>query len=253
MSTMAAADGVAATPPTGTRFTKYLGGVTLAGVALLLLLGLISTPADQNQGDSVRIMYVHVPTAWIAYLAFVVTAFASAMYLFRSAHSISWDRIAGASAEIGVLYMALTLITGSLWGRLTWGVFWEWDARLTTTAFLFVTYIGYLAVRRLGGTHDQRAKRSAIVALLAVLEIPLVHFSVRIWASLHQEPTVLRAGDVKMDGLMLFTLFWGVVTFTLMFVWLVVHRQRVIAMEDAIESRGLDTALEARRREGQAI
>jgi len=130
MSTMAAADGVAATTPTGTRFTKYLGGVTLAGVALLLLLGLVSTPADQNQGDSVRIMYVHVPTAWIAYLAFVVTAFASAMYLFRSAHSISWDRIAGASAEIGVLYMAITLITGSLWGRLTWGVFWEWDARL---------------------------------------------------------------------------------------------------------------------------
>jgi len=244
MSTMAAADGVAATTPTGTRFTKYLGGVTLAGVALLLLLGLVSTPADQNQGDSVRIMYVHVPTAWIAYLAFVVTAFASAMYLFRSAP---------ASAEIGVLYMAITLITGSLWGRLTWGVFWEWDARLTTTAFLFVTYIGYLAVRRLGGTHDQRAKRSAIVALLAVLEIPLVHFSVRIWASLHQEPTVLRAGDVKMDGLMLFTLFWGVVTFTLMFVWLVVHRQRVITMEDVIESRGLDTALEARRLEGQAV
>ena len=250
---MAAADGVAATTPTGTRFTKYLGGVTLVGVALLLLLGLVSTPADQNQGDSVRIMYVHVPTAWIAYLAFVVTAFASAMYLFRSAHSISWDRIAGASAEIGVLYMAITLITGSLWGRLTWGVFWEWDARLTTTAFLFVTYIGYLAVRRLGGTHDQRAKRSAIVALLAVLEIPLVHFSVRIWASLHQEPTVLRARDVKMDGLMLFTLFWGVVTFTLMFVWLVIHRQRVITMEDVIESRGLDTALEARRREGQAV
>ena len=253
MSTMAAADGVAATTPTGTRFTKYLGAFTLAGVALLLLLGLVSTPADQNQGDSVRIMYVHVPTAWIAYLAFVVTAIASAMYLFRSAHSLSWDRIAGASAEIGVLYMALTLITGSLWGRLTWGVFWEWDARLTTTAFLFVTYIGYLAVRRLGGTHDQRAKRSAIVALLAVLEIPLVHFSVRIWASLHQEPTVLRAGDVKMDGLMLFTLFWGVVTFTLMFVWLVVHRQRVITMEDAIESLGLDTALEARRREGQTV
>jgi heme exporter protein C len=252
MSSQAAVDGVAATSPSGTRFTRYLGAAALLGVALLLLLGLISTPADVNQGDSVRIMYVHVPTAWIAYLAFVVTAVTSGLYLFRGAHSLTWDRIAGASAEIGVLYMAITLVTGSLWGRLTWGVFWEWDARLTTTAFLFVTYVGYLAVRRLGGTHDQRAKRSAVVALLAVLEIPLVHFSVRLWASLHQEPTVLRAGDVKMDGLMLFTLFWGVIVFTVIFVWMLVHRQRVIAMEDMLEMHGLDSALEARRLEGQA-
>ncbi len=234
---------------TGTKFTRWLGLACLLGIALLLLLGLISTPADVNQGDSVRIMYVHVPSAWLAYLAFVVTAATSGLYLFRQQHSLTWDRIAGASAEIGVLYMGITLVTGSLWGRLTWGVYWEWDARLTTTAFLFVTYIGYLAVRRLGGTHQQRAKRSAIVALLAVFEIPLVHFSVRLWRSLHQEATVLRAGDVKMDGLMLFTLFWGVVVFTLMFAWLVMHRQRVITMEDAIESRGLDIALVERRAE----
>lgn len=242
--------GVSAASPTGTRFTRLLGVAALAGVALLVLLGLISTPADINQGDSVRIMYVHVPTAWIAYLAFVVTAVTSGLYLFRPAHSLTWDRIAGASAEIGVLYMGLTLITGSLWGRLTWGVYWEWDARLTTTAFLFVTYIGYLAVRRLGGTHHQRAKRSAVIALLAVFEIPLVHFSVRIWRSLHQEATVLRAGDVKMDGLMLFTLFWGVVVFTSIFVWLVVHRQRLMTLEDANDTHGLDAALAARRSEG---
>ena len=219
-------------------------------MGLLVLLGLVSTPADQNQGDSVRIMYVHVPTAWIAYLAFVVTAAASGLYLFRRAHSLTWDRIAGASAEIGVLFMGITLVTGSLWGRLTWGVFWEWDARLTTTAFLFVTYIGYLAVRRLGGTHQQRARRSAVVALLAVFEIPLVHFSVKLWASLHQEPTVLRAGDVKMDGLMLFTLFWGVIVFTLFFVWMLVHRQRLMFMEDAFDQSGLEQAIAERRNEG---
>ena len=99
-----------------------------------------------------RILYVHVPSAWLAYLAFVVTAVASALYLFRKRHALGWDRLAGASAEVGVLFMGITLVSGMLWGRLTWGVFWEWDARLTTTAFLFVTYIGYLAVRRLGGT-----------------------------------------------------------------------------------------------------
>ena len=90
------------------------------------------------------------------------------------------------------------MVVGMLWGRLTWGVFWRWDARLTTTAFLFVTYIGYLAVRRLGGTPEQRARRSGVLALLAVLEIPLVHFSVKLWRGLHQDATVLRPnGDVS--------------------------------------------------------
>ena len=252
MSMTATSDRAAGVAATGTRFTRYLGAISLLGVALLLLLGLVSTPADQNQGDAVRIMYVHVPTAWIAYLAFVVTAVGSALYLFRRTQSLTFDRIAGASAEIGVLYMGITLVTGSLWGRLTWGVFWEWDARLTTTAFLFVTYTGYLAVRRLGGTHQQRARRSAVVALLAVLEIPLVHFSVKLWASLHQEPTVLRAGDVKMDGLMLFTLFWGVIVFTLVFIWMLMHRQRLMFMEDTFEETGLEQAIAERRSEGGA-
>ena len=92
-----------------------------------------------------------MPSAWLAYLAFIVTAIASAAYLWRRTRSLTWDRIAGASAEIGVLFMGIALVTGSLWGSVTWGTYWVWDARLTTTAFLFVTYIGYLAVRRLGG------------------------------------------------------------------------------------------------------
>jgi heme exporter protein C len=146
--------------------------------------------------------------------------------------------------------MGLTLVTGSLWGRITWGTYWQWDPRLTTTAFLFVTYIGYLAVRGLGGTHQQRAKRSAVVALLAVLEIPLVHFSVVLWRSLHQEASVLRPdGDVTMDGLMLFTLLFGVAVFTAAFVWLVLHRQRVLTMADAVETSGLDAAVAMRRSE----
>ncbi len=208
------------------------------------------SPADVNQGDSVRILYLHAPSAWVAYLAFVVTALASATYLLTKHHRLGWDRLAGASAEVGVLFMGITLVVGMLWGRLTWGVFWRWDARLTTTAFLFVTYIGYLAVRRLGGTPEQRARRSAVLALLAVLEIPLVHFSVELWRSLHQEASVFRPnGDVELDGLMLFTLFLGIVTFTLMYAWLVIHRQRTLAAEDAMEDAGLELAIEQRRYE----
>lgn len=235
---------------TGTAFTRWLGAATLIGLGFLLLLGLVLSPADVNQGESVRIMYAHVPGAWLAYLAFIVTAVSSAAYLWKRTRSLTWDRIAGASAEVGVLFMGISLVTGSLWGRLTWGTFWTWDARLTTTAFLFVTYVGYLAVRGLGGTHHQRARRSAVLALLAVLEIPLVHFSVELWNSLHQEASVLtRNSDVEMDGLMLFSLFFGVLVFTMMYVWLVLHRQRVLALQDMIDDSGLDRAIAERRLE----
>lgn len=235
---------------TGTRATRVIGIATIVAMAWLMAFGLGFSPADRDQAEAVRILYVHVPTIWIAYLAFVVTALSSALYLFGKRHSLGWDRLAGASAEIGVTFVAVTLVVGALWGRLTWGVFWQWDARLTTTALLFVTYIGYLAVRRLGGSHQQRARRSAVLGLLAVLEIPLVHWSVRLWRSLHQEATVLDTdGDIDMDGLMLFSLFVGVIAFTLLYLWLVMHRTRAMAMEDLLDDHALDRALEERRAE----
>lgn len=237
---------------TGTRGTRILGIATIVAMGWLVAFGLGFSPADRDQQESVRILYVHVPTIWIAYLAFTVTAIASGLYLFTKKKSLGWDRLAGASAEVGTVFVAVTLVVGALWGRLTWGVFWQWDARLTTTALLFVTYVGYLAVRRLGGSHEQRARRSAVIGLIAVLEIPLVHWSVRLWRSLHQEATVLDTdGDIDMDGLMLFSLFVGVVAFSLLYVWLVLHRTRVMAMEDLMDDRGLDLALEARRSEGR--
>ncbi len=239
---------------TSTPFTKGLGFFVVLGIALLIILGIFVSPADVNQGESVRIMYAHVPGAWLAYLAFVMTAVSSAAYLWKRTRSLTWDRIAGASAEVGVLFMGISLVTGSLWGRLTWGTYWTWDARLTTTAFLFVTYIGYLAVRGLGGTHQQRARRSAVLALLAVLEIPLVHFSVELWNTLHQEASVAGRGtDVEMNGLMLFTLFLGVVVFTLMYIWLVLHRQRSLMLEDMLDDSGLDHALSERRAEATRV
>ena len=237
---------------TGTRNTRILGVLTIALLALLVLCGLVFSGEDVVQGSTVRIMYVHVPTIWVAYMAFITTAICSGVYLSGRKRSLIWDRFAGAAGEIGVLFVAVSLVTGSLWGRLTWGTYWVWDARLTSTAFLFITYIGYLAVRRLGGTHRQRARRSAVLALLAIMEIPLVHFSVRLWRSLHQEASVASGGtDVELDGLMLFSLFLGLIAFTMLFVWLVIHRQRSLALEDAVADRGLDAAIEARREEAK--
>src|SRR5688500_6398163 len=117
------------TAGTGTHATRTLGVAGLLMSAWTIAFGLGFSPADRDHKDAGRIMYVHVPTVWVAYLAFVVTAVCSALYLFGKRHSLGFDRFAGASAEIGVAFMALTLITGSLWGRITWGVFWQWDAR----------------------------------------------------------------------------------------------------------------------------
>ena len=240
-------------PPTRTAATRNLGLIAIFGSIVLALLGLFFTAEDVDQGSSVRIMYVHVPSIWVAYMAFALTAVCSGAYLSGRNRSVAWDRVAGASAEIGVLFVAVSLVTGSLWGRLTWGTYWVWDARLTSTAFLFITYVGYLAVRRLGGTLRQRARRSSVIALLAVLEIPLVHFSVELWRSLHQEASVANPNArVELDGLMLFTLMLGLATFTALFVWLLLHRQRVILLEDTVADRGLDEAIASRRDEAGA-
>lgn len=238
---------------TGTSATRRLGVLVIVLVIALALFGLRFSAEDVVQGSTVRIMYVHVPSIWTAYIAFFLTAVCSGVYLSRRQRSLAWDRVAGASAEIGVLFVAVSLVTGSLWGRLTWGTYWVWDARLTSTAFLFITYVGYLAVRRLDGTHRQRARRSSVMALLAVLEIPLVHFSVNLWRSLHQDASVADPNaKVKLDGLMLFSLFLGLVTFTLLFVWLVLHRQRTMLLEDSFADRGLDVAIAERRNEAGA-
>jgi len=231
--------------PTSTTFSRVLGIATLVGIGWLVVFGLFLSPNDRVQKTGVRIMYIHVPSAWLAYLAFGVTGVSSLAYLWKRTRSLAWDRVAGASAEVGVLFMGITLVSGSLWGRISWGTYWTWDARLTT-AFLFVTYIGYLAVRDLGGTHQQRAKRSAVLAVLAMLEVPLVHFSVTWWRPLHQNETVENG---KLSGLMLFTLFVGLIAFTLLYVWLVLHRQRVLTLLDQVDDRGLDVAIAERRNE----
>jgi heme exporter protein C len=234
---------------TGTRATRVIGIVALVGLAWLVAFGLVISPPDEVQGDAVRLMYVHVPSAWLAYLSFGVTALGSVMYLWKRTRSLTWDRIAGASAEIGVLFTALALVTGMIWGRLTWGFYWTWDARLTSTALMFLLYVGYLAMRRTDDNPEQRARRAAWVGVFAVVVVPIVHNSVNWWRTLHQKPTVLRR-DAQIDGLMLFSLFVGMVAFTLVYVWLLLHKQRVLVMEDALAEHGLDVAIAERNAEG---
>ncbi len=131
-------------------------------------------------------MYLHVPAAWLAYLAFAVVFVASVAYLVTK--RTRWDRLAAASAEIGVLFTALTIVLGSIWAKPVWGTWWTWDPRLTTTAILLLIYVGYLAVRRLSDSPARKARWAAVVGIVGFLDVPIVHLSVVWWRSLHQAP-----------------------------------------------------------------
>ncbi len=162
-----------------------------------------------------------------------------------------WDRLAAAAVEVGVVFNVCTLVSGSIWGRPTWGVWWAWDARLTSTAVLLVLFLGYLALRRVPAEPEVRAKRCAFVALFAAVDIPIVHFSVLWWRTLHQGATVLNPDlSPTIHGSMAWTLLLGFVSLTLVFVWMLLVRYRIGVLEDALAGRELDAALRERRAEG---
>ena len=226
------------------RVSRALGWASLVSLVVLALFGLWGAPEDATQKEAQRLMYLHVPAAWLAYLAFGVTALGSALYLWPRTRSAVWDRVAGASAEIGVVFTGLTLLLGSLWGRPVWGVWWAWDARLVTTAVLFFLYLGYLALRRIPAALDVRAKRCAIAALIAFVDVPIVHFSVTWWRTLHQQATVFNPElDAKIQGTMALALWLGVLAFTLLYVYLLDHRYRLEVLDEDREERELEAAI----------
>lgn len=231
--------------------TRILGFAALIALGATVVLGIGITPPDVVQGELVRLIYLHPPISWTMYLAFAVTALASALYLWPATRSRLWDLIAGASAEIGVVFCTLSLVTGSIWGRPTWGVWWTWDARLTSTALLLALFLGYLALRRIPGDIGMRSRRSAIAGLIAFADVPVVHMSVKWWRTLHQSPTVLRP-DPQIHGSQAWTMLLGFTAMTLVYAWLLAHRFRVEKMEEALEDSGLDAALAERRAEATA-
>jgi heme exporter protein C len=232
---------------------RALWTATAALLVALALLALVVAPPDRVQGDAQRLMYLHVPAAWIAYVAFGVTSLTSALYLWRRTRHPRWDRLAAASAELGVLFTAVAIALGALWGRPVWGVWWAWDARLITTLVLLFLYVGYLALRRVPATSDARARRSAIAALVAFVDVPVVHFSVVWWRTLHQQPTVLNPElNPQIEGVMATTLLVGVVAFTALFVALLDARCRLSVAEDEARTDAIGDAV-ARRRAAAGI
>jgi heme exporter protein C len=209
---------------------RALGIAALVAVVVSATLSLVVAPPDAVQGEVQRLMYVHVPAAWLAYLSFFVVFVSSVAYL--KTHRIRWDRIAAASAEIGVLFTALAIALGALWGKPIWGTWWTWDPRLTTTAMLLLIYLAYLAVRRVVDNPSRRARWAAVIGIVGFVDVPIVHLSVTWWRSLHQQATLLRVGGPEIHGSMLVALLFGVVAFTLVYTYLMTLRLRVGRLEE---------------------
>ena len=214
--------------------SSLLGGVTLAGLVAGLVLGFGIAPREATQGNVQRIMYLHVPSVWVAYLAFAVVLVASIVYLVRRAESA--DRLAHASAEVGVLFTGLTIATGSIWGKPTWGTWWTWDARLTTVSILFVMYLGYLLLRGMIEDRERGARFAAVLGIVAAFNIPLVHFSVYWWRTLHQPPSLVKPGPGTMPGIIVTALLVNFAAFTLLYAYFVTRRARVLRLEAEAEA-----------------
>jgi heme exporter protein C len=237
----------------GNAVTLALGIVALLSLAATVVLGL-SLPTTVEQDDYSKLIAIHPGLAWASYVAFGVTALASLLWLWPTTRSRTADLVAGASAEAGVVFTALTLLTGSIWGRPTWGTWWVWDARLTLSALMLALYLGYLALRRVPADADTRARRAAVAAVLAVLVVPVNHFAVEWWRTLHQGRSLnqLEPGN-DLDGIFIGAMLLGFLAMTLTYVWFVLTRLRTARLEAELEDVALDVAIAERRAEAVEV
>ncbi len=209
-----------------------LGWVSIALIAAGSVLGLAVLPADALQGEVSRLLYVHVPVAWVMMLAFFVVFLMSILYLVQ--RRLKWDLLAASAAEVGLMGAILTLVLGTLWGRPTWGIWWAWDPRITTTALLVPIYAGYLVVRSMSEDPDQRARWAAVIGLIAFVQVPIVYLSVFWWRSLHQPPS----SPQSMWGVYGLMLMLGFFAYAGAFAYLWLRRYRLAATELELELSG---------------
>jgi heme exporter protein C len=210
--------------------TRALGWLAVLALIAGLAAGFGYAPQEVTQGNVQRIMYLHVPSVLTAYLAFVLVLIASVAYLLTGRPG--WDRLAASAAEIGVVFTAITILSGSIWGRPTWGVWWTWDARLTATAVLLLVYVGYLLLRAMVDEPEMRARYAAVVGIVGAANIPIVHFSVYWWRALHQPAAMLGPGRAPMPEWMKMVVLVNWIAFTLLFAYFLSRRLEIARLEE---------------------
>ncbi|MEA2506136.1 MAG: heme exporter protein [Actinomycetota bacterium] len=232
------------------RRLGWLGAAawTAVSISLVLIFFVARTAQSAMGGELQRIFYFHVPAAWVAYLAFAIVFMSSIAYL--RTNDRRWDILANSSAELGVVFLALVLITGPIWAHPVWGTWWQWDARLTSTLVTWLTYVGYLFIRNLTTDRRRGGRLAAVVGIIGLVNIPIVHFSVYWWRTLHPTgPT--PANPTANSGLgtpELAAFFTSLAAFTLLFAWLLAMRARLGRLEDRADELEMGV-VSGRRRE----
>ena len=204
-----------------------LGTLSLIGMMVSIWMIFLYAPTDAIEGQPQRIFYFHVPVAWIGMLAFGVVTVAGIGYLWKKDER--WDWAARASAEIGAVFITLALITGSIWGKTTWGTWWTWDARLTTTLILWFIYIGYLMLRSYMGRTHESARSGAVLAIIGLIDVPIIYESVNWWRTLHPQAEVGTPGALPPEVVL--TLMISLVTFTLFYSFLMIQLYQLQRMQ----------------------
>jgi heme exporter protein C len=207
-------------------FIRTLGWATGAIMVIALWTVFIYAPADRTIGDVQRIFYFHLPVALVAFAAFSIVFLGGVLYL--ATRKVKWDLLAGCAAEIGTVFCTLVLVTGIIWGKASWGTWWTWDPRLTTTLVLWLIYVAYL-VTRAAVDESSRASFSAVYGIIGFIDVPIVFMSIRWWRSIH--PQIISSQGIGLGGAMLVTLLVNIVAFILLFAYLLVQRYGVASLE----------------------
>jgi heme exporter protein C len=202
------------------------------GVVVTYIRAIFFTPTEAVQGPAQKIFYVHAPAAWVAFLAFGLVGLASVLYLWLREERL--DRIAESSAEVGLMFTTVVLITGPLWGKPIWGTYWTWDARLTLTLFLWFIFVAYIVLRGAIDEREMRARYCAVLGILGALLVPFIHLSVYLFRTLHPKPILMKPDAPSLPTEMLTTVLLAFAAFTLLYVALLRVRYRYAVDRDAL-------------------
>jgi len=214
------------------KINKIIEFGTLIMMILSLWLVFIYAPTEKTMGIVQRIFYFHVPSAWIAFLAFGIVFIYSILFLWKQ--NKKFDTIASSAAEIGVVFTSIVLITGPIWAKPVWNTWWTWDPRLTTTLILWLIYVAYLMLRIYAEDEELGSKYSSVFGIVGFIDVPIVYMSIRWWRTIHPKPVIMGGEGSGLDAKMQLTLLICTVTFTLLFFWLLNERIRLQFLKDEI-------------------
>jgi heme exporter protein C len=221
---------------------KTFDGLVFAVMLAALYMTFIWVPSEKTMGIIQRIFYFHVPSAWIAFLAFFVVFVSSILYLAKRDNK--WDAVAVSSAEIGLAFCSIVLVTGPIWAKPVWGIWWTWDARLTLTLVLWLIYVAYIMLRVYVRDESRRARLCAVVGIIGFLDVPLVYMSIRWWRTQHPAPVMAGGDSSGLAPEMMATFLVSLLAFTLLYAFLLQRRYRVEKLQDEVNE--LYRAVEAR-------